>query len=122
MKLRVKGNSIRLRLSRSEIKAFDENGNIAETTQFPGQTMIYCLQRGGNGNDIHASIHNNTITIIMPDEMAEKWVNSEIVGYQSDMRTGITGSLTILVEKDFQCLDETVEDQSDNFENPNKTG
>jgi len=26
-----------------------------------------------------------------------------------------------LVEKDFICLDETTEDQSDNYENPNKT-
>jgi hypothetical protein len=29
-------------------------------------------------------------------------------------------SLYLLVEKDFVCLDETSEDQSDNYENPNK--
>jgi len=28
-------------------------------------------------------------------------------------------SLYLLIEKDFKCLDETTEDQSDNFENPN---
>ena len=120
MKLRIKGNSIRLRLSRSDVKSFGESGHFAETTQFPGHTLNYCLQRGGNGNDLCASIHNNTIMVMMPDEMAEKWVNTETVGYHSEMRTGIAGSLFILVEKDFQCLDETVEDQSDNFENPGK--
>jgi hypothetical protein len=30
-------------------------------------------------------------------------------------------SLYLLVEKDFKCLDNVAEDQSDNYENPSKT-
>ena len=108
-------------MSKSDIKTFGETGHIAETVQFPGHLLIYRLQCAGDGAELHASMHDNTITVVMPSTMAEEWVNSEKVGYQSKMRTGITGSLSILVEKDFQCLDETTEDQSDNFENPNKT-
>jgi len=37
------------------------------------------------------------------------------------MRVSETETLYLLLEKDFVCLDETHEDQADNFENPNKT-
>ena len=39
----------------------------------------------------------------------------------SNMPVSETVSLYLLIEKDFACLDHSSEDQSDNYENPNKT-
>lgn len=50
----------------------------------------------------------------MPSEMVEEFVNTDRVGFD-----GQSGIVKILIEKDFGCLDNTLEDQSDNFPNPN---
>ena len=121
MKIRIKANSIRLRLSKSEVAKFGIDGYLEETTNFPGQQLIYALQKASQWDDLTADLHQTKITVFMPEGMMREWVESEKVGYSSDMRIGDTGSLHILVEKDFVCLDETLEDQSDNFENPNKS-
>jgi len=43
-----------------------------------------------------------------------------VVGFNAKMPVAENGSLYLLLEKDFVCLDETTEDQNDNYENPNK--
>ena len=42
-------------------------------------------------------------------------------GFENNMDFGDGKQLFLLIEKDFVCLDETIEDQSDNYENPSKT-
>ena len=54
----------------------------------------------------------------MPARMAKEWVTTEKVGFDTWMDVDNGEKLYLLLEKDFKCLDETVEDQSDNFENP----
>lgn len=49
----------------------------------------------------------------MPETMAESWATTDKVGFEET-----TDSLYLLIEKDFQCLDNVIEDQSDNFPNP----
>jgi hypothetical protein len=49
MKLRIQGNSIRLRVSRSELAAFVETGRLEETVYFGPQvetSLTYALVRG----------------------------------------------------------------------------
>jgi hypothetical protein len=49
----------------------------------------------------------------------KNWTDTDLVGFQHeyDLRNGT--KLFLLVEKDFVCLDNTFEDQSDNYPNPN---
>ncbi len=49
----------------------------------------------------------------MPELMANEWSNSEQVGFEYNKN-----GLYLLVEKDFKCLDNVAEDQSDNYPNP----
>ena len=46
------------------------------------------------------------------------WANSDRVGLQHTNLMENGKELFLLVEKDFVCLDETIEDQSDNYPNP----
>ena len=118
MKIRIKGNSVRFRLTRSEVDQFANEGYIEERTEFGSNTLIYALQRSAEGDKLSADFDNNKITLNMPSTMADVWTSTEKVGYDARMDIGGTETLYLLLEKDFKCLDETVEDQSDNYENP----
>jgi hypothetical protein len=112
MKIRIKGNSLRYRLSKSDVEKFCSVGYLEETTNFGSQQLIYALQRGGH-DGLEATFDNNKITVTMPTAMAAEWGKTDRVGFD-----GIDNQLSLLVEKDFQCLDNVVEDQSDNYPNP----
>jgi len=112
MKIRFKGNFLRYRLTRSDVELFAKEGYIAEQTEFGEQTLTYSLQRS-SGGQLSATFTNNQITFLMPATMAEEWASTERVGFE-----GMHGHLHLLIEKDFKCLDDVAEDQSDNYPNP----
>ena len=112
MKIRIKGNSLRYRLTKSDILTLAQNGSINEQTDFVGKSLIYALITT-QGGVITAEFINNTITLFLPKIMVHKLVETEIIGFN-----GNSGKLTLLVEKDFTCLDNVEEDQSDNYPNP----
>jgi hypothetical protein len=117
MKIRIKGNSVRLRLTRSEIDQFGSEGLIKEETNFPQGKLVYALEKKETG-PLSAVIEGAHIRVSMPEQMAREWVSTEKVGYSTRLPLPEGEELFILIEKDFKCLDETIEDQSDNFDNP----
>ena len=46
-------------------------------------------------------------------------VVTDQVGIAEDISLGELGALTLLIEKDFACLDRSDEDNKDTFANPN---
>ena len=121
MKLRIKGNSIRIRLTRTEVEKFVNTGYLEEQTSFLENKFIYALQSRNDINEMAASFGQNKISIFVPANLLVDWPQNDVIGFNSNMPLTTTDSLYILIEKDFICLDETTEDQSDNYENPNKT-
>jgi len=113
MKIRIKGNSLRYRLTKSDVDTFINNGDIEETTDFGDQSLVYSLKRFP-GSQLTAEFKKNRITMLMPDTMVYEWHTTDIVGFESN-----NAPLYLLVEKDFVCLDNVLEDQSDNYPNPN---
>jgi hypothetical protein len=112
MKIRIKGNSLRYRLTKKDVDQFSANGYIEETTDFGIQTLTYALQKN-RLNNLSAMFEKNKITLFMPDIMAKEWTSTDIVGFDFE-----DNGLFLLVEKDFKCLDNVAEDQSDNYPNP----
>jgi len=112
MKIRIKGNSLRYRLTKRDVELFTQNGYIEETIDFGNQALIYALQQN-KLNNLSAIFENNKITLFMPQEMAKEWTSTNRVGFENT-----NNSIYLLVEKDFQCLDNVAEDQSDNYPNP----
>ncbi len=125
MKIRMSGNSIRLRLSQSEVKAFLEKGEVSDQVRF-GPTaeavLTYCVKRS-QAAEIAASFSNSCITVHVPAELGDTWAKSEQeigIEHLSRFATTENGALRILVEKDFKCLaDRPGEDEQDNYPNPN---
>ena len=120
MKLRIKGNSIRIRLNKPEVKKICDSGYLQETTAFGKNTFTYALQRVDNAAQLSAVLEDNKITMHVPAALIEDWTDNNTVGFDSHLLVN-DQQLYLLLEKDFICLDETTEDQSDNYENPNKT-
>lgn len=112
MKIRIKGNSLRYRLSKSDVEIFTSVGYLEEATNFGNQQLIYALQRGGH-KGLEATFNDNKITVTMPATMVAEWEQPNKVGFD-----GQDNKLALLIEKDFQCLDNVAEDQSDNYPNP----
>ncbi|MEM9646981.1 MAG: hypothetical protein AAF969_00760 [Bacteroidota bacterium] len=118
MKIRIRGNSVRYRLTRTEVETFCKEGSYNDETHFDAQTFIYRLVAKEGISGLEASFDNNTITLYLPLEETKVWATSNRVGYQNTIPLQNGGQLQLLVEKDFVCMDETVEDQSDNYPNP----
>lgn len=122
MKIRIKGNSIRYRLTKTEIANFGKNGYLEERTIFPGNAFFrYRLEINNEIENMSASFLENTITVFVPEKIAREWTATEVVGYNYTIPLENGAALSMLIEKDFVCLDHTFEDQSDNYPNPNKT-
>ena len=118
MKLRIKGNSIRFRLTKSEVDYFGKEGNLADEIDFGSSKLAYSINIKIEAKSMSAFFEDNKITVYITEDQANQWVSTEKVGLNSELELKAGGKLYILIEKDFKCLDETIEDQSDNYPNP----
>ena len=121
MKLRIKSNSIRIRLTKTEVSTLAATGYLEEQTLFANNKFVYALQSVDDANELSAAFEGNKITMLVPSVLIKDWPENDVVGFEARMSVAENQSLYLLLEKDFVCLDETTEDQSDNYENPAKT-
>jgi hypothetical protein len=121
MKLRIKGNSLRLRVSRSELAHFQAGGRIEETIHFtaaPEATLTYALESALKPSPVTVRYGSREVTVILSKDRARIWGGESEVGVYTTLDMGPAGSLEVVVEKDFACLDRSDEDNSDAFANP----
>src|SRR5687768_2794560 len=118
MKLRIRGDTIRLRLTQAEVAALAANGVVEETTSFgPGTSFGYAVV--ARGTSLAASLSGSRIEVALPVEAARAWATNEEVGIEGEQAAEGARRLRILVEKDFACLKPRVgEDDTDAFPNP----
>ena len=122
MKLRINGNSLRLSVSRSEVKCLLETGRIEETIGFGldhEARLTYALEHTTAPIEITAIYRNKEVAVVLSSESARRWADSpDQVGVYG--RLGIcNGELALLVEKDFARLDGTDADDKETYPNPN---
>ena len=119
MKIRIKGNSVRVRLTRSEVDHFGREGYLEELTEFGNNAFKYALQAKEGISGLEAGFADGTMTMFVPADIPAQWAANETVGYSNNMDIGNGKQLFLLLEKDFKCIDAPAyEDQSDNFEHP----
>jgi hypothetical protein len=120
VKLRILDDSIRLRLSQSDVRQVEETGLVEGRTHFPGGAVFtYALQVLDPG-PAAAAYSADRLVVSLPQTEIVQWANDDAaVSIQSEIELPDGDSLRLLVEKDFQCLTERPdEDQSDLFTNP----
>jgi hypothetical protein len=125
MKIRIKGNFLRYRLTQTEVQTLANTGTLVEETHFgPGadQKLAYAIVVKDGLEHLDADFQNNRINLYVPSEQAKNWPGEERVGFSHTKQISPDTTLFLLLEKDFVCLDDTAEDQSDNYPNPLKKG
>lgn len=96
----------------SEIDKLGNTGEVVCRTEFINQPFVYSIVQMDT-EELISSFIENKIVIGLSANMIKELVDTERIGFE-----GQSGQVRLLVEKDFACLDNTLEDQSDNFPNP----
>jgi len=104
MKLRLRENSIRLRLLRGEIQRFRESGIVSEKIQFNQfQILSYTLKVSEEVKEISASFTDKEIIVEIPFAAAQDWTETNLIGLESEQKIDDKQTMKILIEKDFAC-------------------
>jgi uncharacterized protein DUF7009 len=120
MKLRIQGNSLRLRLNRFDVEKFRTTGICVESLRFDSDSQLtYALETSSRLTVMEVQYVQDSIRVRLPLDMAEEWAGSNRISL-SLSRANDSG-LSLLIEKDFQCLhpeERNPADDADAFPNP----
>jgi hypothetical protein len=121
VKLRVKGNSIRLRVTRSELARLQSGQSIQETVHFssdPSARLGYTLEIGSHSEPVTVVFVGQQIVVSISRDQLTGWSGEHQVGIYASLPIDETTTLEVALEKDFACLDLSDEDNADTFTNP----
>ena len=105
MKLRVRDNSIRLRLTQAEVELVRADGLVRGRVPLAGSNNFdYVLESSPATVKSEAHISNNVLTVRVPEAEILSWSDSDEVSISATQLVDGGDELTILVEKDFACL------------------
>jgi len=122
MKLRMKGNSLRLRVTPAEVKQLLRDGAIREHLQLtpdPRERFTYAISSSLSEATTTVTYHSGNITVSVPNAQLTYWACGEDVGVYADLTLGDGRALSVAIEKDFACLDRSDAENEDTFPNPN---
>ncbi|MBS0364780.1 MAG: hypothetical protein JSR67_03025 [Proteobacteria bacterium] len=119
MKLRIKGASLRLRLTQGEVRRLEQEGSVEEAVPFAGGARLrYRLCMDPQVTQPSAAYAADVLTVWLPRPAALQWCAGTQTTLAHDQAVA-DGVLRIVVEKDFACLTAREgEDESDNFPHP----
>jgi hypothetical protein len=96
-------------------------GRVVETIHFaPGVHLSYALQHSAAAGCVAVSLAPHEVTVSVPTSAAQAWANGDDVGIYGAVPNG-SGSLSLVIEKDFACLDTSHAGNRDTFPNPKAT-
>lgn len=122
MKLRINGDSVRFRVRRSEVARLIDFGRVEETVYFTPSddvSLVYALREDPTLTRPTLLYRSGEVVIALPTKTASEWAGSDQVGIYAAIDLGPRGTLNLIVEKDFACLDLDDTDNADTFPNPN---
>jgi hypothetical protein len=115
MKLRIKGNSLRLRVTKSDLAQLMQACRIEESIQFApaaNARLTYALAVRDAACDLALEYRAQTVTVVLSQNAARRWAESDDVGVYAE------GAVSLILEKDFACLDRNHPHDADAFPNP----
>ncbi len=120
MKLRIRDNSIRLRLTQTETATLKKTGVVTARARFPGgRSLEYAVE--SSPASVTSAVHfsESRLAVRLPETVVLAWATSDQVSIQGEQRLEDGEVVSILVEKDFHCLaPREGEDESDMFPHP----
>ena len=120
MKVRILGNTIRFRLKQPEVRHFERFGKVTEVMEFgpePSDQLRFNLEMYA-GHELAVSFHAATTTVKVPQALGQEWIQTDLVGFNGKVDTGKGKIISVLIEKDFMCIDGQPEDNEGAYPNP----
>ena len=117
MKLRIQDDSLRLRLTRPEVARLATHGRVESTMHLTPEHALRTALCTAEVEQLQASLDTATLTVTLPTHWVEGWPDDERVGFAGTQDAGEGRTLSLLIEKDFQCLHREAE-EPDAFPNP----
>ena len=119
MKLRIRGNSVRFRLSQTEMAQLVENGAVNDSVEFGPDARLTYRVEVRPVDSLKADFTAQGIQVTIPTAMVQRWAEPEEVAIRGEQALTRDASLSILLEKDFVCLTpRDGEEDADSFPNP----
>jgi hypothetical protein len=119
VKLRIRENSVRIRLVRDEVERLGRGEAVSQVTQFsPGAALISEIEASDRTASPAADFDEGRLVVRLPLSQASEWATSEQVGIRGEQSVGSGRVLEILVEKDFECLHPGEEKTTGAYPNP----
>ena len=119
MKVRIKGNSIRVRLTQKEVRNLQVDGRVEEQIYLgitEDEFIRYVIEKSPKLK-IRAFFRSNEIKIEVPEGLIDQWTKSQENSLESIQEIEPESYLKILIEKDLKPL-LAREEQEDWFPNP----
>ena len=119
MKLRIRGNSVRVRLTRSEVARLGAGERVEQTTQFSkAASLKSSVESTARVAAPLVEFGDSTLCVLLPTEQVREWATSDQVTIDAKQDAGSGMLLQILVEKDFECIHSRAEGNADAYPNP----
>jgi hypothetical protein len=118
MKLRIQGNSLRLRLSRSEVMRFNDKLIIEDTINFGSSKLTYILSVSQDVSAVCAKYNGDVIEVKVPPAIALDWAGTDCVSVSTEQTLDGGNTLKLLIEKDFKCVHNSPDANADAYPNP----
>lgn len=97
MKIRIKGNTLRFRITSKEAEMLVNGEIVEDKTTFPSAVLTYLLQPSETD---HADFADNCIQIELTREDIEILIAKDDIGISREITTKNGNKLIILVEQD----------------------
>ena len=121
MKLRIRGDSMRMRLKRGEVDQLAAGISIVEAIHFPNAVLTYRLDISTD-SAISATFDNGNLSVSLPQSKVVDWASTDQVSLFAEQTVPGSNTLSLLIEKDFKCLEpghhRACQDDEDTFPHP----
>ncbi|WP_119079096.1 DUF7009 family protein [Chitinophaga alhagiae] len=118
MKIRIRGNSIRYRLDKADIAVLEARGKVEEHTRIGAHSLHFCVRSKEGLQAPAIQLEGPAVHLAVPATQIQAWTGTDLTGFDAVIINPDGSELKILVEKDFKCLTERGEDESQAFDNP----
>jgi hypothetical protein len=123
MKIRIQANSVRVRLTQSEVRRIADGGVVEQTTAFsPEAKFCTRVESSPHVQKPIATFENQSFTLRLPSNEARQWGESDQIGIEAEQAIGDGTSLRILIEKDFECRHQRAEEIAETFPSSKRAG
>jgi hypothetical protein len=103
MKLRFRGNGVRLRVNQHEVDELAAGRGLSESVHFPGGTSLSYTVEPFSGPEPVVTFEKSVIRVSVPSPVFTAWAHREDIGLYFDFPGGHS-ALQVAIEKDLECL------------------